>query len=88
MWKKNMNDAWECPRCKRINAPFNPVCFCQPDEIKEVKLSNHAMDAANYLSGKNITSTPFKPSSTFTPLCGECLECGGIHFNGVQCRSL
>lgn len=24
------NQAWECPRCKRINAPFNPTCFCSP----------------------------------------------------------
>lgn len=21
---------WECPRCGRINAPFNPTCFCNP----------------------------------------------------------
>lgn len=20
--------AWECPRCGRMNAPHNPVCFC------------------------------------------------------------
>lgn len=19
---------WECPRCGRINSPFNPSCFC------------------------------------------------------------
>ena len=24
------NQAWECPRCKRMNAPFNPTCFCAP----------------------------------------------------------
>ena len=26
-----MNEPWECPRCKRINAPFNPTCFCKPE---------------------------------------------------------
>jgi hypothetical protein len=24
------NQPWECPRCKRMNAPFNPTCFCSP----------------------------------------------------------
>lgn len=22
------NQPWECPRCGRMNAPFNPTCFC------------------------------------------------------------
>ena len=26
------NRAWECPRCRRINAPFNPTCFCNPEK--------------------------------------------------------
>lgn len=26
-----INQPWECPRCKRINAPFNPTCFCNPE---------------------------------------------------------
>lgn len=21
---------WECPRCLRINSPWNPSCFCAP----------------------------------------------------------
>jgi len=25
-----MPQPWECPRCKRINAPTNPSCFCSP----------------------------------------------------------
>lgn len=23
-----MNNPWECPRCKTINAPFTPSCNC------------------------------------------------------------
>lgn len=26
------NQAWECPRCGCINAPFKLVCFCKPSE--------------------------------------------------------
>ncbi len=29
-----VNVPWECPRCKRMNAPFNPTCFCQPEAEK------------------------------------------------------
>ena len=40
-----MNKPWECPRCKRINAPFTPYCDCKPlrsftDEARE-KLRNN-----------------------------------------------
>lgn len=24
------NQPWDCPRCGRMNAPFNPTCFCKP----------------------------------------------------------
>lgn len=51
-----MNEAWECPRCGRINAPFNPSCFCKPEECHDnsiekspAELSPHVMDAARYL---------------------------------------
>ena len=40
-----MNKPWECPRCKRINAPFTPYCDRKPcrsftDEARE-KLRNN-----------------------------------------------
>lgn len=34
VWNDNrkfiMNTPWECPRCRKWNAPTNPQCFCQP----------------------------------------------------------
>lgn len=24
--------SWECPRCHRINSPWNPACFCVPNQ--------------------------------------------------------
>lgn len=26
-----VNNPWECPRCGRMNAPFNPSCFCNKE---------------------------------------------------------
>lgn len=26
-----MSEPWECPRCGRMNAPFNLTCFCKPN---------------------------------------------------------
>ena len=34
-----MKIPWECPRCGRINSPWNPACFCKKDEGME-KLLN------------------------------------------------
>lgn len=51
-----MNEPWLCPRCGRMNAPFNPTCFCKPDEKIELsvkssdKPSEHLADAARYLN--------------------------------------
>lgn len=51
-----MSEAWLCPRCKRMNAPFNPTCFCKPEDYNDdsienspAELSDHVMDAARYL---------------------------------------
>lgn len=33
------NQPWECPRCKRINAPFNPTCFCNAENHSNVFLA-------------------------------------------------
>lgn len=27
------NQPWECPRCGKMNAPFNHACFCSREEI-------------------------------------------------------
>ena len=61
-----MNEPWECPRCFRINAPFNPTCFCKPEDEgyliqhpKDDKASEHVMDAANYLG--TLGQAEFKP---------------------------
>ena len=52
-----MTQPWQCPRCGRINAPFNPTCFCRPDEYNDnsqekspAELSPHIMDAERYLN--------------------------------------
>lgn len=52
-----MNKAWECPRCKRMNAPFNPVCFCQPEtkvnwnQVFNPTMAAHCNDCGEMLNG-------------------------------------
>jgi thiol-disulfide isomerase/thioredoxin len=75
-----LNQAWECPRCKRINAPFNPSCFCK----KEESIEELAKRVANPLfSFENINEEIKK---------GRCDHCGGYHgiFQGraIQCGDL
>jgi hypothetical protein len=61
------NSPWECPRCKRINAPFNPACFCQPDNTSWV--------------GKIINDP--KTQQQFNPgMAAHCFSCG-VMLNGL-----
>ena len=32
-----MKEPWICPRCRTVNAPFNPQCFCS--ETSEVGIT-------------------------------------------------
>jgi hypothetical protein len=74
-----MSEPWECPRCGRMNAPFNPSCFCN----KAVS-SEHINDAVNYLKAFR------KPLFSFEEIAkcikrNQCLVCAGYHGEGVQC---
>lgn len=68
-----MNDAWECPRCKTINAPFNNSCNCR----EEVKY--------NYPYGTGI---PYDPASSLCEICKvkhyHSIGCPVVFFNGVK----
>ena len=82
-----MNEPWECPRCFRMNAPFNPTCFCKPEDEgyliqhpKDEKPSEHVMDAANYLTGSKQTKVNWPK--------GQCLICGMTHNHGQHCATL
>ena len=28
-----MQEGWICPRCGKVNAPWNPWCSCEPKQI-------------------------------------------------------
>ena len=62
-----INQPWECPRCKRINAPFNPACLCQLDDSS---LLERMMREA-------------KVQQQFNPgMAAHCLTCGEM-LNGL-----
>lgn len=82
------NKAWECPRCKRINAPFNSVCNCKPEILAEPNDMQNMLD--------EMAKKPLKPLFKYeedelyiNPL--YCLNCGGYHGNlngiGIQCNN-
>lgn len=78
------NQPWECPRCKRMNAPFNPTCFCSPEN----DLSSTEKDLLEKIK---------KPLFSFDEVDqaiknSRCTNCGSYHgiFQGraVQCVDL
>lgn len=67
-----MNNAWECPRCGTINAPFTPYCHCKMGTAS----------ASQYGSGsvRITTSTPYT-----NPIISRCVSCGGEHPHNIPC---
>jgi hypothetical protein len=89
-----MNQAWECPRCKRINAPFNPSCFCKPEDddsaesLKSSQKSDHVMDAVNYLTNPPGSKIADLPNGYKRLINQRCLICNGVHYMGQSCATL
>ena len=70
------NQPWECPRCKRINAPFTPTCFCNPEKglqglAREV-LERKGQDQFKPMELPAGLPYGYKRTS-------ECSNCGGHH---------
>ena len=42
--KKEQSLAWECPRCKKINAPWKGSCDCTPTPFGAPTSSRHLID--------------------------------------------
>lgn len=61
-----MNSAWECPRCKRINAPFSHMCICKPETANE-------LDAITKMFNDPRAQQQFNPAHV-----AYCLQCGKI----------
>lgn len=89
-----MNQAWECPRCGRINAPFNPTCFCKPEDCTTPdkspdEPSEHLADAARYLNPQQPAQLPFGMKRTKVNLQDfPCGICGRRHWAGFECATL
>lgn len=66
-----MSQPWECPRCERINAPFNPACFCSSDK-KLTEEEKRVLDAVkqpkyNFAQAQDYITN------------GRCSNCNGYH---------
>lgn len=75
-----VNKPWECPRCKRINAPSSTYCDCKP--IVHNSVTNNT----------NSVFDNIFPSAAMGQTNIICQNCGGYHdvLNGIpaQCISL
>jgi hypothetical protein len=71
-----MNQPWECPRCNRMNAPFNPSCFCS------------SKDSLTYL--ETVFSDPNSKQQSNGLLIDwrHCSICNSYHSHGMQCATL
>jgi hypothetical protein len=65
-------NAWECPRCHRMNASFTPSCGCS------------LVTVCGSTQSTNI-SWKISESGTLSPDSERCLVCNGYHGRGVQC---
>jgi len=95
------NHAWECPRCNRMNAPFNLHCNCPKDSAeKELFLVTDCKecirDAAKIFSGgypgqevldRCATELHYNYhiKSIHDNKLMKCSECGNYHANGANC---
>lgn len=95
-----MSEPWLCPRCGRINAPFNPACFCKPEEgIASPTSSEHVNDAFHYMMGRPVdelvkimedVKKQGKIANGMIPnfYNARCYICNGIHSFGQSCMTL
>lgn len=88
------SQPWECPRCGRMNAPFNPSCFCKPhdgdiaDLSKSPQNSAHVMDALHYLTNPAASKIADMPNRYIRLINQRCFICNGVHFMGQPCATL
>jgi hypothetical protein len=85
-----------------MNAPFNPSCFCKPEEYHDnstekspTELSPHVMDAARYLDpGQLYKIMEGEKRKTeiaigiMPKLYQRCSICNGNHNFGQSCMTL
>lgn len=78
-----MNEPWICPRCKRVNAPFNPYCFCKPKD-ENSKKSEHVIDAICYLNPYNAILMPDVMKKTKINLPRHMKDCFNDKITGIK----
>lgn len=84
------NQPWECPRCRRMNAPHNPTCFCRPGQesaLERIINDPGAKGQGEFRPMELPAGLPYGYKRT-----GTCSNCGGHHgdWNGrpVECMNL
>ena len=73
------NKGWECPKCKRVNAPFVKECPCSVAKKEDSRLSDERWRELFEEARKKLPQSPSIPPVTmpqFThPNTDPCLTC-------------
>lgn len=83
-----MSKPWECPRCGRMNAPFNAMCFCKPSSQEQLdfeEMRKGAKGEAPFIPMPLPAQLPYGLKRSGKCTVEKCLICSGYHGNGVQC---
>jgi hypothetical protein len=70
------NQAWICPRCETINAPFIPRCNCKPNTINSVSVVENNIKSGVIPPIINYPDNELKPQCTSQ----RCDKCMGYYF--------
>lgn len=75
--------GWECPRCHRINAPFNFQCFCHESETTTSESGtggrNHGGSLAGCAHKSDGDSYTFECINGATMCFLRCEKCGEFY---------
>lgn len=67
-----MSNPWECPRCKRINAPTTPFCSCNHSPSNAMSIGIFPL-ACNHEWDGVILNRPYAANLGLCKHCGQ--EC-------------
>lgn len=75
-------NAWECPRCKRINAPTTGFCMCQPS----ANSGGFGTSGGIWPPAPTSPTLPIVwPNKAGSSVAGRCLSCNEYHGLNIPC---
>lgn len=84
-----MTEAWECPRCHIINAPWKASCSCKLDSASTFNsiASHWPKFGSGGLTFCEFCKETYEVSQRPTHRCTvmNCIVCNGMHSPNIPC---